>query len=182
MSQKSAPDDGCAVSGGQPSMRSRSRDSLPADRKAELSKRGRNNKRRGANSENELARILSDHFGRVVKRTLGQARDGGHDIETPPFRWEVKRRKKLAVYDFIEQAAEACQDGATPVVAMRADGKGWLVLMRLEDALPLIRGELTPIGISVTQLSAEDMQKPTVSVDFCISPTETDYSPQEVQR
>ena len=101
-------------------------------------------RRKGANGENELARILSDNFGRIVKRTLGQARDGGHDIETPPFRWEVKRRAKLAVYDFIEQAAEACQDGATPVVAMRADGKGWLVLMRLEDALPLIRGELTP--------------------------------------
>jgi Holliday junction resolvase len=116
-------------------------------------------RRKGANGENELARILSDHFGRVVKRTLGQARDGGHDIETPPFRWEVKRRKAIAVYDFIEQAAEACQDGATPVVAMRADGKGWLVLMRLEDALPLIRGELTPM-----------------------TTTETDYSPQEVVR
>jgi Holliday junction resolvase len=116
-------------------------------------------RRKGANGENELARILSDHFGRVVKRTLGQARDGGHDIETPPFRWEVKRRKAIAVYDFIEQAAEACQDGATPVVAMRADGKGWLVLMRLEDALPLIRGELTPM-----------------------TTTETDYPPQEVVR
>ena len=116
-------------------------------------------RRKGANGENELARILSDHFGRVVKRTLGQARDGGHDIETPPFRWEVKRRKKLAAYDFIEQAAQACQDGATPVVAMRADGKGWLVLMRLEDALPLIRGELTPR-----------------------TPTETEWPPQEVVR
>jgi hypothetical protein len=100
-------------------------------------------RRKGANGENELAGILSQHLGRVVKRTLGQARDGGHDIETPPFKWEVKRRKSIAVQKFMEQAVIACQDGSTPIVAMRGDGKQWLVMMRLHDALPLIAGELT---------------------------------------
>lgn len=127
-------------------------------------------RRKGANGENELARILSDYFGRVVKRTLGQARDGGHDIETPPFRWEVKRRKAIAVYDFIEQAAQACQDGATPVVAMRADGKGWLVLMRLDDALPLIGGELTPVGTYTTEVSAKETEGEVVTVSPASGP------------
>ena len=40
--------------------------------------RGRRNK--GATGERELAAILTDEMGFVVKRKLGQARDGGHDI------------------------------------------------------------------------------------------------------
>jgi hypothetical protein len=42
----------------------------------------------------------------------------------------------------MDQITAACKDGETPVVAMRADHKGWLVMMKLEDALPLIQGEL----------------------------------------
>lgn len=101
-------------------------------------------RRKGANGENELAHILSDHLGMVVKRTLGQARDGGHDIQTGRFKWEVKRRAKIAVYDFMEQVEEACQEAQneTPIVAMRADGKRWLVMMRLEDFLPMLSGEM----------------------------------------
>lgn len=110
----------------------------------ELSKRGRNNKRRGASGERELAAILSDHLGLIVKRTLGQARDGGHDIQTGRFKWEVKRRAKIAVYDFMDQVQKACDHTETPVVAMRADGKQWLVMMRLEDFLPMLSGEMPP--------------------------------------
>jgi Holliday junction resolvase len=98
---------------------------------------------KGAAGERELAGILTDALGFVVKRTLGQARDGGHDIETGRFKWEVKRRKKLAVYEFMDQINVACENTqSTPVVAMRADGKEWLVMMKLEDALMLIRNEL----------------------------------------
>lgn len=100
---------------------------------------------KGATGERELANLLSDALGFIVKRTLGQARDGGHDIETGRFLWEVKRRKRLAVYEFMEQVDAACENTQnTPVVAMRADGKGWLVMMRLEDIIPLIRNELPP--------------------------------------
>lgn len=99
-------------------------------------------RRKGAAGERELAAILTDTLGWSVTRKLGQARDGGDDIQTGKFRWEVKRRKAIAVYEFMEQIEAACQAGDVPVVAMRADGKGWLVLMRLDDALPLIQGEL----------------------------------------
>ena len=104
---------------------------------------GRSQRVKGAAGERELANILTNELGFEVKRTLGQARDGGHDIQTGRFLWEVKRRQKLAVYEFLEQIIKACDaTDNVPVVAMRADGKGWLVMMRLEDAIPLIRNEL----------------------------------------
>lgn len=99
-------------------------------------------RRKGSAGERELAKILSEQLGWVVSRKLGQARDGGDDIQTGKFRWECKRRAKLSVYEFMDQITEACGPGDIPVVAMRGDGKGWLVMMRLEDAMPLIRNEL----------------------------------------
>jgi Holliday junction resolvase len=99
-------------------------------------------RRKGAAGERELAGILTEQLGWVVSRKLGQARDGGDDIQTGKFRWECKRRAKLSVYEFMDQIQAACRPGDIPVVAMRADGKDWLVMMRLEDAVPLIRNEL----------------------------------------
>ena len=91
---------------------------------------------KGARYENEVARFLTDELGTTVKRNLGQARDSGDDITVGPFRIECKRRASLSVYSFIEQA-EKC-DG-TPLVVMRGDGKRSLVMMYLDDAIPLIR-------------------------------------------
>src|SRR5208282_4924502 len=109
---------------------------------------------KGAGGERELCGILSDALGPVVKRKLGQARDSGHDIDLPPFRIECKRRKRIAnLYEWMAQAAETyClvlhPDGTstdlsdTPVVALRADGKGWLVVLRLGDFIKLAREEI----------------------------------------
>lgn len=106
---------------------------------------GISQRRKGASGERELAKILSEQLGWVVSRKLGQARDGGDDLQTGQFRWEVKRRKKIAVYEFMEQIEKACEVNDVPVVAMRADGKGWLVMMKLDDAIPLIRNELPEV-------------------------------------
>jgi hypothetical protein len=77
--------------------------------------------RKGAAGERELARILSEQLGWVVKRNIGQARDGGDDITTGQFRWGCKRRAKLSVYEFMDQVeAKACRPGDIPIVAMRA--------------------------------------------------------------
>ena len=104
---------------------------------------------KGAAGERELAEILTATLGVKINRKLGQARDGGDDIQTGPYRWEVKRRARLSVYDFMEQIEAACGPTDTPVVAMRADHKGWLVMMRLEDILPLLQGEL--VGEDLTK-------------------------------
>lgn len=106
---------------------------------------------KGAGGERELCALLSDAFGQTVKRKLGQARDSGHDIDLPPFRIEVKRRKRIAgLYDWLEQAdpmSPLVYPGASkglffPVVALRADGKDWLVVMRLRTWMRLAREEI----------------------------------------
>ncbi len=50
---------------------------------------GRGKRNKGAAGERELAGILADQLGRVVKRNLGQARDGADDITIEHFRLEV---------------------------------------------------------------------------------------------
>jgi hypothetical protein len=97
---------------------------------------------KGAGGERELCKILSDALGEKITRKLGQARDGGHDVELSPFRIECKRRKVLAIYDWWSQVLASCEKNHTPVVAMRADGEEWLVVMRLNDWIKLAREEI----------------------------------------
>lgn len=99
-------------------------------------------RRKGAAGEREAANLLSEQLGWVVQRNIGQARDGGDDLTIGQFRVEVKRRKGLAVHQFMDQAVAACRPGDVPMVVMRGDGKGWLVMLRLEDAVPMIREAL----------------------------------------
>jgi hypothetical protein len=68
----------------------------------------------------------------------------GADIHTPPYRWEVKRRKRIGlIYDWLDEAQESLQNASErPLVAFRADGKGWVVAMPLNEAIRLLREEL----------------------------------------
>jgi Holliday junction resolvase len=104
---------------------------------------GRSERRKGAEAERELAQILSDELGFVVKRKLGQARDSGDDIQVGKFRIEAKRRETLALPAWCRQIEEHCQPGEVPVVAYRTNGQPWRIVLKLEDFLPLMRGELT---------------------------------------
>lgn len=102
---------------------------------------------RGATTEREIAGRLTEALGRPVSRVLGQARDGGADIHLELFggrtaRLEVKRRASFAVQAFMAQAAAACQDRDLPAVVLRPDRAEPLVLLRWEDFVELIRGEL----------------------------------------
>ena len=108
------------------------------------SARGKHNRQRGQESERDLANRLSDAFGFPVKRLLGQERDMGADIYTKPYRWEVKRRKRIGlIYDWMDEAQNSLQNPSErPLIAFRADGKGWLVCMPLEEAIRLIREEI----------------------------------------
>lgn len=98
---------------------------------------------KGAQFERETAATLSAELGTVVKRKLGQARDGGDDMEAGPFRIECKRRAGIAVYEWLEQCAAAAQPGQVPIVIARADRKAdSIVILRLTDFIPLMRGEM----------------------------------------
>lgn len=104
---------------------------------------GKRQRQRGAETEREVANHLSETLGTTVKRKLGQARDSGEDISIPPFRIEVKRRKKLAVTEFIEQCETGAQQGEIPIVIMRVDGDMRpLVMLRLHDFIPMMRSIL----------------------------------------
>lgn len=97
---------------------------------------------KGAAFECKVANELSDRFGRVVKRNIGQSRDGGDDITCPPFRIECKALQKIAALKFLDQAIAASGEGEIPVVVMKGNRTHWAVMMRFEDAVKLMQGEL----------------------------------------
>ena len=99
-------------------------------------------KDRGASYEREVCKALSDALGSKVTRVLGQARDGGSDIDLGPFLIECKRRRKIAIYEWMEQAKVSSKGEKMPVVICRGDGKESLVIFRLDDAIKLMQNEL----------------------------------------
>lgn len=103
---------------------------------------GKRQRQRGAETEREVCDKLSAGTGWVVKRELGQARDGGCDIKLGQFVVEVKRRKSIAVYEWIDQATAACQPYEQPVVVCRGDKREFLVIQRLDDWLKMAAKEL----------------------------------------
>jgi large subunit ribosomal protein L19 len=60
---------------------------------------GRAERLKGARGENEVAALLSESLGIAVKRKLGQARDGGDDIQVGRWRLEVKRRERIQAFE-----------------------------------------------------------------------------------
>lgn len=94
---------------------------------------------KGAAAEREVAAILTESLGVSVKRKLGQARDGGDDIQVGRWRMEVKRREALRIDEWCKQVEEACEVRDIPVVVYRRSGQPWRVVLRLDDFLPLMR-------------------------------------------
>ena len=108
-------------------------------------KRGKRNRQRGQEGEREVAALLTEHLGLgfAVKRLLGQERDKGADILTPPYLWEIKRRKRIGlIYEWMDEAQASVQNTEKPVVAFRADGKKWMVAIPIEEFIKLIREEI----------------------------------------
>jgi hypothetical protein len=99
--------------------------------------------------EREVAALFSAHTGRKYERNIGQARDGGNDIDIEDLVVEVKRRKTLGtIYGWLQQAVSAVglraplvrrsiEPQHTPIVVARQDGGEWIVVLRLRDFLPL---------------------------------------------
>jgi len=98
---------------------------------------------KGAAGEREWCEYLRSH-GFEAQRLLGQARDGGGDVPCPPVLYEVKRRKRLAVREFLDQAVRSIKSYTgpcnVPVVVMREDGETqWMVLLRADDFMTLLK-------------------------------------------
>jgi len=103
---------------------------------------GLRQRQRGAETEREVCKIVTEKTGWQTNRILGQARDGGADIRLARWVLEVKRRKSIAVYDWIDQATKACAPYEIPAVVCRGDKRELLVIQRLDDWLDLVKPQL----------------------------------------
>lgn len=86
---------------------------------------------------------MTDNLGFVVKRNLGQARDGADDLTVEKFRIEVKRRETIAIDKWSQQVEECAKAGEVPVVVYRRSGQPWRVCLLLDDFIPMLRDQLT---------------------------------------
>lgn len=98
-----------------------------------------NSRDKGKRGELEWAHYLQ---GRGVETRRGQQFNGleGEDVVSAlPVHFEVKRVERLNVSEAMVQAARDAKD-KIPVVAHRKNREEWLVTMRAEDWLKLLRG------------------------------------------
>ena len=100
---------------------------------------GKTSRNKGAAAERELATMLSDELGFAVKRKLGQARDGGDDIQIGKYRIEVKRREALRLDEWCKQVESASGTGDVPVVAYRRNGQPWRVVVPIDWFIEQVR-------------------------------------------
>jgi hypothetical protein len=104
---------------------------------------GASSRNKGNAGEREWAEHVRAGGWPEAHRALGQARDGGGDVPVPPVLYEVKRRRKAAVRQFLDQAIKAMPKykGCTiPAVALREDGRtDWMVILPAKDFLALLR-------------------------------------------
>jgi Holliday junction resolvase len=105
-------------------------------------KTGKSARNKGAAAERELAAMLSDQLGIVVKRKLGQARDGGDDIQIGQFRIEVKRRERLAIEQWCKQVEAASGPENVPIVAFRRSGEPWRAVVPMSWLIFAIREQV----------------------------------------
>ena len=120
---------------------------------------GKSQRTKGAGFEREVCDVFSAALGQKFKRNIGQARDGGNDIDVGPLVVECKRRKSLkTVEGWLEQANRAARtrdflgkfgeddpragEAAIPVVVMRADNGVPMVLLTLDDFITLAGAEI----------------------------------------
>ena len=93
---------------------------------------------KGQRGEREARDFLRERGIECSDRLLSQTRDGGHDLETDIGNVEVKRRKSLSIYDWLDAAPME----ARPRIALaRGDNRRWLVVMDAEDAVALLKLE-----------------------------------------
>jgi hypothetical protein len=89
---------------------------------------GAKSRRKGSRAELEFCALASEALGDTFKRKLGQARDGGGDVDIGRFLVEVKAHAKLSERTWWKQAvASAKAAGKVPALAYKLARKGWVV-------------------------------------------------------
>ena len=104
---------------------------------------GRMSRNKGAGAEREFAALVSAAVGVEVKRKLGQAREGGDDLQLGKFRFEIKRHENLAIMAWVRQIEACVEKWEVPVVAFRQSQQEWRCVIKLKDLLDLLKGPPT---------------------------------------
>ena len=100
---------------------------------------GASQRMKGKRGEQEAANRLSELLGYIVKRNLGQERDGGADISIGDIAVQVKRQEKSNLLTWMAQAEEDCPDQHLAAVMWRPSRRDWIVAMPLVDWAQLVR-------------------------------------------
>lgn len=99
-----------------------------------------NSRRKGAVAERELAHELQK-FGFEARRGCQFCgRNGDADVVgIPGVHIECKRVQQLNIHDAMRQSVRDARPGELPIVAHRKNYEHWLVTMRLEDFIGLLK-------------------------------------------
>lgn len=122
---------------------------------------GRINSRvKGARAEREASEEWERLFGTPMRRSqqyCGRSDESDDIIGQPGVSIEVKRRERLNVGEAVAQCAADAKKGNVPLVMHRANGKPWLVTLRLDD-LPQLANVLflTLASIGRTKVEGEE--------------------------
>lgn len=111
-----------------------------------------NSRQKGAAAERELANILKEH-GYDAHR--GQQFHGGGDspdvVGLPGYHIEAKRVEAFALYPALDQASRDAAAGRVPIVVHRRNSREWVVVIRLDDFLPVVKRAETQKLYEITQ-------------------------------
>ena len=101
-----------------------------------------NSKRKGKVGELEFVHWLKDHgiAARRGQQYCGANNDPDVVTDLEQIHFEVKRTEKLNLHNAMIQAINDCPKNKIPVVAHRKSRQDWLVILRAEDALALLKG------------------------------------------
>ena len=102
---------------------------------------GRMSRTKGKVGEREWAQYLKDRGFKNARR--GQQFKGGQEspdvVGVTGVHFEVKRSETFSPYAALNQADTERKPSETPVVAHRKNGKDWIVVMKAEDFVLLLR-------------------------------------------
>ncbi len=110
------------------------------------SARGRAAREKGKRGEREVAKLFKDAGFADAKRTAqfcGKTGDAADVDGVPGLHIEVKRVEREAVRKWMDQAARDAEvggQGNIPVVVHRKSGDEWLVTLKFEDFLEIMKG------------------------------------------
>lgn len=95
-------------------------------------------KRKGERGEREVCGIITRITGEESKRKLGQAREGGGDVDWGPFLLEVKSRQTVSMPAWQEQVRIAANaSGQVPAVVWRRKGEEFWIAVPFEEFISM---------------------------------------------